>query len=50
MYLKIYTIEDCLKSIHNQTYPHIEHFIIDGSSTDGTVGAIVKYRHVVAYS
>ncbi|PIP06329.1 MAG: hypothetical protein CO012_07505 [Syntrophobacterales bacterium CG_4_8_14_3_um_filter_49_14] len=31
-------IEDCLQSIHAQTYPHIEHIIIDGGSTDGTVG------------
>ena len=30
-------LEDCLQSIHSQTHPDIEHIIIDGNSTDGTV-------------
>lgn len=29
-------IEKCIDSVHRQTYPHIEHLIIDGDSTDGT--------------
>lgn len=28
---------ECLQAVHNQDYPHIEHLIIDGASTDGTV-------------
>lgn len=27
---------DCLASINNQSYPHIEHIVIDGASSDNT--------------
>ncbi len=37
------TIEDCLKSIYSQTYPEIEHIVVDGGSTDGTLETIKKY-------
>ena len=37
----------CIESVRAQTYPHIEHLIIDGASTDGTVELLeslgVKY-------
>ena len=33
----------CLESVHNQTYPNIEHLIIDGASTDGTVEMLQEY-------
>ena len=48
VYNRIKTFESCLKSIHSQTYPHIEHIIIDGGSTDGTVGVIKKYEDKIA--
>lgn len=35
------TIADTLRSVANQTYPNIEHILIDGASRDGTM-AIVK--------
>jgi len=38
------TIEDCIKSVHAQTYFDIEHIIIDGCSTDGTLGILTKYQ------
>jgi glycosyltransferase involved in cell wall biosynthesis len=33
-------IGDCLDSIYAQTYPNIEHIIIDGASSDGTLNII----------
>ena len=35
-------IEDAIKSVLLQTYPAIEYIIIDGASTDGTLGLIEK--------
>lgn len=34
------TLSDTLVSVANQTYPYIEHVLIDGGSTDGTVELI----------
>ncbi len=34
------TITETLKSVAGQTYPNIEHIIIDGASTDGTLNII----------
>ena len=35
--------KQCLESVHNQTYPNIEHLIIDGASSDGTVEMLQEY-------
>jgi glycosyltransferase involved in cell wall biosynthesis len=37
------TLSDCLDSIAQQNYPHKEHVIIDGLSTDGTVDVINQH-------
>jgi len=37
-------IEDCIRSIHRQTHKDIEHIVIDGGSTDGTLDIIKQYQ------
>ena len=34
----------CVESVHNQTYPNIEHIVMDGASTDGTLDLIKEYE------
>lgn len=33
-----------LESVRNQTYPNIEHIVIDGASTDGTIELLKEYQ------
>ncbi len=37
------TISDCIESVASQSYKFIEHIIIDGLSTDGTIDIIKDY-------
>ena len=37
------TLPRALASVQQQTYPDIEHIIVDGASTDGTVALIEAY-------
>lgn len=37
VYNSVNTILDCVNSVHTQDYPNVEHIIIDGGSTDGTL-------------
>jgi glycosyltransferase involved in cell wall biosynthesis len=41
-------IEDCIKSVLSQSYPHIEFIVIDGGSTDGTLNIIDKYKSQIS--
>jgi glycosyltransferase involved in cell wall biosynthesis len=40
------SIEACLESVANQTYSDIEHIVIDGGSTDGTIATVRRYPHI----
>lgn len=42
------TIEDTLVSVLQQDWPDVEHIIIDGTSTDGTMEVVNKYRKNIA--
>lgn len=44
------TIKDTLRSIDSQTYPDIEHIIIDGASKDDTLDIVKQYPNVKVLS
>lgn len=48
-YNAVSTIEKTILSVINQTYQNIEYIIIDGSSTDGTVDVINKYKDKIDF-
>jgi glycosyltransferase involved in cell wall biosynthesis/tetratricopeptide (TPR) repeat protein/SAM-dependent methyltransferase len=39
-------IEQTIQSVLTQKYPNVEHIVIDGGSTDGTVDILTRYRHL----
>jgi glycosyltransferase involved in cell wall biosynthesis len=43
------TLQSCLNSIYQQTYPYIEIIIIDGNSTDDTLKIIEENKAKIAY-
>lgn len=40
------TLADTLDSVVRQTYPHIEHLLVDGASTDATAAIAARYPHI----
>ena len=36
-------LELCIESVLSQSYPYIEHILIDGGSTDGTLDMLSDY-------
>jgi len=40
------TVRDTLTSIRRQDHPDIEHIIVDGRSSDGTLGIVANFPHV----
>lgn len=49
VYNRAHCIAHCIESVLNQTYENIEHVVIDGGSTDGTVEIIGNYRDQLGY-
>ncbi len=45
-YNSIKTLKETLNSVKYQTYPYIEHIIIDGASTDGSFELCKQYPHI----
>ena len=43
------TLEQCLLSVYEQTYPHKEVIVIDGGSNDGTVDIINSNSSWLSY-
>jgi glycosyltransferase involved in cell wall biosynthesis len=39
-------IEETIQSVLHQDYPHIEHIVVDGGSTDATLGILRRYPHL----
>jgi glycosyltransferase len=43
------TISATLSSVASQTYPDIEHIVVDGGSTDGTQDVVKGFQHVAKF-
>ena len=43
------TLENSIKSVVGQSYKYIEYIIIDGGSSDNTLGIIQKYKSKISY-
>ena len=43
------TLEKCLLSVRHQSYGDIEHIVIDGGSTDGSVQILQRHSSLLAY-
>src|SRR5436190_3452900 len=41
-------LQECIDSVAHQTYSNIEHIVIDGNSTDGTLDIIRRYDNHIA--
>jgi glycosyltransferase involved in cell wall biosynthesis len=43
------TLEECLLSVRRQSCPEVEHIVIDGGSTDGSVQILQRHSSLLAY-
>lgn len=44
------TISETIKSVNNQVYSNIEHIVIDGKSTDGTLETLKNFDNLIVLS
>lgn len=49
-YNSVSTVQRCINSVVGQDYPHVELFVVDGASTDGTVEILQANTRTVAWS
>ena len=42
-------LEECLRSVHDQRYPNLEHMVVDGGSADGSATIIESYAAKLAW-
>lgn len=50
VYNRAEMIVNAIESVHNQWTDELEHIIIDGGSTDGTLEVLAKYPHLIIIS
>ena len=43
------TLQDCFDSVNSQTYPDIEHIVVDGKSTDNSLNLIGNNKQISNY-
>lgn len=43
------TLEACIRSVAAQTYPNVEHIIVDGASTDGTLEILCRHGSTLEF-
>jgi len=48
-YNAVQWLERTIQSVVSQSYPDIEYIVIDGNSTDGTLGIVKKYRSSITH-
>lgn len=44
------TLGEAIESVRSQDYPHWEHIVVDGGSTDGTLDLIKSFPHLISTS
>ncbi|WP_374431271.1 glycosyltransferase family 2 protein [Ideonella dechloratans] len=45
---RVQTIGQALSSVQTQTWPHVEHLVIDGASTDGTIDILEAQKNRIS--
>ncbi len=43
-------LRDCLESVARQTYPRVEHVVVDGGSTDGSLDILRSYGDAIRWT